>query len=53
MSTDKRTTKEQLTHVMEAWVATADPTVENVFWLNGHCFLLKQAADGYWDVEEL
>lgn len=30
-----------------------DGKVENVWWLNGHCILLKQRTDGNWETEEL
>jgi len=30
-----------------------DDKVENVWWLNGHCILIKQRPDGKWETDEL
>jgi hypothetical protein len=44
--------KEHLVACLEAWGATKDKKVENIYWLNNHCFLLTDTGRG-WKIEEL
>ncbi len=51
--TDKPKTKEEIIEAYKYWGGEADPSVPNVWWVQGRCLMLKELPTGFCDVIEL